>query len=224
MTGFAAVNGSALRYRTQSGEARLRPVHHEVPNPLCPGGAGSPRIPGVPLPELGEGWSLRPVEITGETGGPDVTVVHEWMNSEHVAVNWEQAWSRAEWHTELATQLDGAHSLPCIVSLDGRQVAYVELYRVVLDKLAGCYPCHPNDLGVHIAIGERQAIGRGLGSSLLLAVARGLLAADPGCRRVVAEPNVHNAASIAAFAKAGYTREREVGLPSKNSALMVRSR
>ncbi|MBA8825270.1 RimJ/RimL family protein N-acetyltransferase [Saccharopolyspora lacisalsi] len=224
VTDVAVVNGSSLRYRSRSGEIRPDPVLHEIANPLRPFNAASPRVPGVPLPELGEGWSLRPVELTGDDGGPDAALVHEWMNTEHVAVNWNQAWSREEWHTELATQLGGSHSLPCIVSLDGRRIAYVELYRVERDKLAGCYPRHPRDLGVHIAIGDDAVIGRGLGSSLLLAVARGLLEADPECPRVVAEPNVHNAASIAAFAKAGYTREREVGLPTKNSALMVHPR
>ena len=112
------------------------------------------------------------------------------MHAEHVAVNWNQAWTRQRWYDELRTQLTGAHSVPCLVSRDGREIAYVELYRVVRDKLGDCYPLHPRDLGVHIAIGEPDAIGRGLGSSLLRAVARGLQAADPECRRVVAEGGV----------------------------------
>jgi hypothetical protein len=48
-----------------------------------------------------------------------------------------------------------------------------------------------------------------------------LLAADPACRSVVAEPNVHNGASVGAFGKAGFAQAAEVGLPNKNSALMV---
>jgi hypothetical protein len=65
------------------------------------------------------------------------------------------------------------------------------------------------------------AIRRGLGSVLLEAGARGLLGADPACRGVVAEPNVHNGASVGAFGKAGFAQAAEVGLPNKNSALMV---
>jgi RimJ/RimL family protein N-acetyltransferase len=97
----------------------------------------------------------------------------------------------------------------------------VELYRVQRDKLARCYSHEPRDLGVHIAIGEPDAIGRGVGSALLRAVAEGLLAADRDCVRVAAEPNVHNGASVGAFGKAGFGWVAEVGLPNKNSALMV---
>lgn len=218
VTARAALNGSGLRYR-DGGEVRLQPVAFEVPNPLWQRPAEE--VPGVPVPDLGEGWSLRPVELTGADGGPDAALVHRWMNTEHVAVNWHQDWPLDKWRAELETQLGGAHSLPCIVSRDGREVAYLELYRVTRDKLARCYPHHPHDLGVHIAIGEPDAIGRGFGSALLRAVAEGLLAADPQCRRVVAEPNVHNAASVRAFTKAGFRKTAEIGLPNKNSALMV---
>ncbi|GAA0524372.1 hypothetical protein GCM10011581_44610 [Saccharopolyspora subtropica] len=214
VTDLAAVNGSELRYRSESGSVAVRAVPFEVANPLAP---DAPDVPGVPLPELTEGWSLRPVRLAGG----DVELVHRWMSTEHVAVNWNQAWPLARWRDELAGQLAGRHSLPCVVGLDGRDVAYLELYRVRRDKLARCYPYDAHDLGVHIAIGEADAIGRGVGTALLRAVAQGLLAADPQCRRVVAEPNVHNGASVGAFAKAGFRRDREVGLPGKNSALMV---
>ncbi|WP_263251408.1 GNAT family N-acetyltransferase [Saccharopolyspora rosea] len=216
LTDLAVLNGSGLRYREEAGRVRPEPVPFEVPNPLRP---PAPDVPGVPLPELGEGWSLRPVGLDG-----DVELVHRWMNREHVAVNWHQDWPLDRWRDELTAQLDGRHSLPCVVSRDGRDVAYLELYRVVRDKLARCYVHDPHDLGVHIAIGEPDAIGRGVGSSLLRAAALGLLAADPACRRVVAEPNVHNGASVRAFGKAGFERSREVGLANKNSALMVFAR
>jgi RimJ/RimL family protein N-acetyltransferase len=175
-------------------------------------------VPGVPVPRLTGGWSLRPVRLA--TG--DVALVHRWMHLPHVAAGWKQDWPLARWHAELAAQLAGDHSLPCVVSLDERDVGYVELYRVIRDPLARCYPHHPHDLGIHVAIGEPDAVGRGLGSSLLSAVSDGLLAADPNCLRVVAEPDVHNGASIGAFRRAGFVLDREVRLPGKTAALMVR--
>lgn len=211
LSDFAVLNGAALRY--PAGSVRPDPVLHEVPNPLH-----RPEMPpGVPVPQLSD-WSLRPVELDRDE---DLDLVHGWMHSEHVAPNWNQAWTRKRWREELATQLAGQRSLPCLV-FDGRHpVAYLELYRVARDVLGRCYPHHPHDLGVHIAIGDPQRIGRGLGSRLLRQVAQGLLAADPRCRRVVAEPDVHNGRSVAAFGKAGYVREGEVGLPDKNAALVV---
>ncbi|GAB3699413.1 GNAT family N-acetyltransferase [Saccharopolyspora tripterygii] len=219
LTDLAALNGSQLRYRDETGAVRVQPVPFEVANPLRT--EVPAEVPGVPLPELGDGWVLRPVAISGEDGGPDVELVHRWMNREHVAVNWNQDWQLKQWFDEISAQLSGEHSVPCIVARDGRDIGYLELYRVQRDKLACCYSHAPHDLGAHIAIGEPDAIGKGMGSALLGAVARGLLAADPACRSVVAEPNVHNGASVGAFGKAGFVQAAEVGLPGKNSALMV---
>lgn len=217
----AVLNGGDLRYRERAGAFGLRPVVHEVPNPLAR--LDLDAVPGVPLPKVGQGWSLRPVRAESESS-PDVSLVHKWMHAEHVAATWRQDWSLPRWFEELSTQLAGEHSLPCIVSLDGREFAYVELYRVARDKIGECYSFHPRDLGVHIAVGDRQVIGRGLGSALLDTLAVGLLDADPECRRVVAEPDVHNGGSVAAFGKAGYEHVAEVGLPDKNSVLLARSR
>ncbi|QGK69115.1 GNAT family N-acetyltransferase [Allosaccharopolyspora coralli] len=221
VAGVAVLNGGALHYRDRAGAVALRPVTHEVPNPLAR--VGLDAIPGVPLPELGDGWALRPVRAESESS-PDVSLVHKWMHAEHVAATWRQDWSLPRWFEELSTQLAGDHSLPCIVSLDGREFAYVELYRVARDKIGECYPFHPRDLGVHVAVGDRQVIGRGLGTALLDALAAALFDADPECRRVVAEPDIHNGASVAAFGKAGYRKVAEVGLPDKNSVLLARSR
>ena len=178
-------------------------------------------VPGVPIPLLGHPWRLRPVRVAGADGGPDVALVHRWMNTEHVAAKWQQDWSLARWHGELAEQLDGTHSVPCLVDRAGSALAYVELYRVVRDTLASCYSYDPHDVGVHIAIGEPAGVGHGLGSSLLRELARAVLAADPRCLRVVAEPDVHNTASVRAFEKAGYVRGRDVELPDKIAALMM---
>ncbi len=221
LTDVSVLNGPALRYRRDLDSLRpitVEPSHHEVPNPLAPIPG---EVAGPPPPRLGSGWSLRPVELDASGGGPDAERVHAWMHAPHVARTWHQAWSPAAWRAELATQLGGDHSLPCVVGVEGRDVGYVEIYRVLRDTLAATYPHDPHDLGVHIALGELDMIGRGAGSALLGDIARGLLAADANCVRVVAEPDVHNAASVGAFAKAGFVRDREVGLPSKNSALMV---
>lgn len=217
LTDLAALNGSGLRYRDDSGATKVRPVPFEVRNPLL---TEAPEVPGVPLPELA-GFTLRPVRVTGVDGGRDVELVHRWMNRGHVAVNWNQDWSLPVWREELTRQVAGDHSLPCVVGLDGRDIGYLELYRVRRDVLASCYAHGSHDLGAHIAIGEPDAIGRGVGSSLLRATAEGLLAADPLAERVVAEPDVQNRASIGAFGKAGFAQAAEVGLVNKNSALMV---
>ncbi|GGU27478.1 GNAT family N-acetyltransferase [Lentzea flava] len=177
-----------------------------------------PEVDAPPLPVLPPPWSVRPLSQD------DADLVAGWMNTPHVAAAWDQAWPRQKWADELARQLAGDHSLPCLASYDGRPVAYLEIYRVVRDRLAAHYPAGSHDLGVHVAIGDPQDVGRGLGSALLRAVADGLLAADPECEQVVAEPNVLNLASQRAFRNAGFRHAGEVVFPHKKAALLIRSR
>jgi RimJ/RimL family protein N-acetyltransferase len=173
-----------------------------------------------PLPALQEPWRIRAVS----PADGDAALVWRWMNEPHVAAGWGQAWSLEKWEAELAGQLGGDHSLPCLVYHEGEAVAYVEIYRVLRDRLASRYPARPYDLGVHVAIGDVAHTGRGLGSRLLRAVADGLLAADAACEQVVAEPNVTNVPSLRAFGNAGFNREGEVEFPHKTAALMIRPR
>ncbi|SHG13829.1 GNAT family N-acetyltransferase [Streptoalloteichus hindustanus] len=181
------------------------------------GGEADPAPPGPPLPRLAPPWSAR----AARPEGGDLELVHRWMLAPHVAAFWQQAWPLPRWAAELAGQLAGVHSLPCLVSLDDDPVAYLEVYRVAMDQLAGRYPHRPHDLGVHVAVGELGRTGRGLGRALLREVAQGLLAADPACARVVAEPDVGNGPSIRAFLAAGFVAVGEVRLPDKTAVLLV---
>lgn len=173
-----------------------------------------------PLPTLDPPWQIRAVSPEDD----DARLVWRWMNEPHVAAAWNQAWSQEKWTAELTAQLAGDHSLPCLVAHEGRYMAYVEIYRVLRDRLAALYGSAPHDLGVHIAIGDANDTGRGVGSLLLRAVADGLLAADVACERVVAEPNVLNLPSIRAFGNAGFHRADEIEFPHKRAALMIRPR
>ncbi|RKN08371.1 GNAT family N-acetyltransferase [Streptomyces radicis] len=177
-------------------------------------------IPGPPLPRLGNPWSAR----VAAARGADLDLVHRWMARPHVAAFWHQAWTRAAWADELAAQRAGSHSLPCLIDRDGTPLAYVEIYRVARDRLAAHYPYAPHDLGVHIAIGDRDHLGRGLGRALLAALAHGLFEADPDCARVVAEPDERNIPSTRAFTAAGYRHSGTIHLPEKTARLLIHPR
>ncbi|WP_128979251.1 GNAT family N-acetyltransferase [Streptomyces roseicoloratus] len=192
------------------------PTADLVVNPTPDGAA----VPGPPLPLLHGRWSAR----VARAEGTDLDLVHGWMRSPHIDAFWHQAWPRERWHEEIAGHLAGDAILPVLVDLDGRPLAYLEIYRVLRDRLAGHYPHLPHDLGVHIAIGERSRTGRGLGRTLLRLVAEGLFAADPACVRVSAEPDVGNAPSLRAFEAAGYRPCGTVAFPDKTAALMIHPR
>ncbi|MGH3937318.1 MAG: GNAT family N-acetyltransferase [Pseudonocardiaceae bacterium] len=174
----------------------------------------------APAPAVDAPWQVRPAE----PHGADLDRVVRWMAQPHIEDFWQQAWSADRWAKEITTQRAGEHSLPCLVFQGGTAVAYLEIYRARQDRISALYPTEEHDLGVHVAIGEAGNTGRGLGRSLLRAIGEGLFAADPACRRVVAEPDVRNVASLRAFAAAGFRRCGELTLPEKTAALLVRPR
>jgi RimJ/RimL family protein N-acetyltransferase len=59
---------------------------------------------------------------------------------------------------------------------------------------------------------------------LLRAVADLVLDRRPACARVVAEPDLRNVPSVAAFLGAGFHDGAELGLPAKHAALVIRDR
>ncbi|MGH4012751.1 MAG: GNAT family N-acetyltransferase [Pseudonocardiaceae bacterium] len=170
-----------------------------------------------PLPVLPDPFSLR----DATTDANDVEQITRWMSEPHVAARWDQAWSVSRWCEEISKQVNSGHSRPAFVLADGGPVAYIEIYRVELDRLARYYSFAVGDLGIHIAIGEEARTGRGLGRRILRLTAESLLREENGCRRVVAEPNVLNEVALRAFAAAGFHRVGEVELPHKTAVLMV---
>ncbi len=103
-------------------------------------------------------------------------------------------------------------------------MSYWELYRADLDALARYCPVRPHDTGLHLLIGDAADRGRGIGTVLIRAVADLVLARRPACTRVVAEPDVRNRPSVAAFLGAGFRTVTEVDLPAKRAAFMIRDR
>lgn len=155
----------------------------------------------------------------------DLPLIARWMNDPAVAAFWELAGPESVAEEHLRSQLDGdGRSVPCLGVLDGTPMSYWEIYRADLDLLARHYPARPHDTGIHLLIGGVANRGRGLGSTLLRAVADHVLDKRPSCARVVAEPDLRNTPSVSAFLSAGFRFSAEVDLPDKRAALMVRDR
>ncbi|MFE9445475.1 GNAT family N-acetyltransferase [Streptomyces sp. NPDC006602] len=155
----------------------------------------------------------------------DVSLISRWMNDPAVAEFWELAGPQSVTEDHLLAQLAGdGRSVPCLGVLEGAPMSYWELYRADLDPLARHYPARPHDTGIHLLIGGVADRGRGLGSTLLRAVADLVLDRRFACTRVVAEPDLRNIPSITAFLSAGFGFAAEVDLPTKQAALMIRDR
>ena len=155
----------------------------------------------------------------------DLALVTRWMNDPAVAEFWELAGEQRITEDHLRAQVEGdGRSVPCLGVLDGTPMSYWEIYRADLDPVARYYPARPQDTGIHLLIGGVADRARGLGGTLLRAVSDLVLDQRPGCRRVIAEPDLRNTPSVAAFLSAGFRFAAEVELPEKRAALMVRDR
>lgn len=165
-------------------------------------------------------FQLVPVRVD-----EDLPLIHRWMNDPAVAEFWKLAGPQNRTEDHLRTQLrtDG-RTMPCLGMLDGTPMSYWEIYRADLDPLARHYLARPHDTGIHLLVGDAADRGRGLGSTLLRAVADLILDRRPTCARVVAEPDLGNTPSVAAFLSAGFRYADEVDLPGKRAALMIRDR
>ncbi|MFJ5733307.1 GNAT family N-acetyltransferase [Streptomyces paradoxus] len=154
----------------------------------------------------------------------DLPLISRWMNDPAASAFWELSGAQEVTENHLRTQLAGdGRSVPCVGVLDGTPMSYWEIYRADLDPLARYYPARAHDTGIHLLIGAADR-GRGLGGLLLRAVADLVLTERPSCARVIAEPDIRNTPSIAAFLTAGFRFSAEVDLPEKRAALMVRDR
>ncbi|WP_103534957.1 GNAT family N-acetyltransferase [Streptomyces sp. SM11] len=155
----------------------------------------------------------------------DLALLSRWMNDPAVAAFWELAGPESVTADHLGPQLEGdGRSIPCLGVLDGTPMSYWEIYRADLDPLARHYPARLHDTGVHLLIGGVNNRGRGVGTTLLRAVADLVLDNLPRCGRVVAEPDLRNTPSVSAFLSAGFRFSAEVDLPGKRAALMIRDR
>ncbi|EGX61189.1 hypothetical protein SZN_03879 [Streptomyces zinciresistens K42] len=155
----------------------------------------------------------------------DLRIISRWMNDPAIAAFWELAGPSNATEEHLRSHLGGdGRSVPCVGLLDGTPMSYWEVYRADLDPLARYYAARPHDTGVHLLIGAAGDRGRGLGTALLRAVADLVLDKRPACARVVAEPDLRNTPSVAAFLGAGFRFSEEVELPAKRAAFMVRDR
>ncbi|MFY1638104.1 GNAT family N-acetyltransferase [Solwaraspora sp. WMMB335] len=180
--------------------------------------AGAPALPALAAP-----WSCRLLR-PGLAGAPssDAELISRWMHESHVDLFWRQAWPPQRWADTIADQLAGEYSRPLLVSLHGRPFAYLEVYRVSRDVVGQCHPTDPYDLGIHLAIGDVRDTGRGLGRTMVGAVADGLFAADPRCRRVFVDPDERHDVACRAFRAAGFRPVGVHDLGHKRAALHVR--
>lgn len=152
----------------------------------------------------------------------DLSLVETWLRTAHVSARWGDA----EENLAMLRQPPPRGHWRAIIEADGRKVGLVlwqHPTRTELD-VAGLNDISTSVIDIDIMIGERNALGRGIGPIAIRLVAEQAFV-DPSVPFLIGCAAWDNLASQRAFAKAGFQRDREFDdIPHGIHVLMVRQR
>ena len=131
----------------------------------------------------------------------DLPLLRKWLETPHVAEWWGDP---DEALAEVRAHIGSDSVEPLIVELDGRPIAYLQIYDPHLED-DHPYADQPfGTLGLDLSIGTAELIGIGHGSAMLAQFAAELF--DEGAPRLIIDPHPDNLRAIRAYEKAGFTK------------------
>lgn len=158
-------------------------------------------------------FHLRPVDPVA-----DIDLIHGWVSQPRASF-WGMTTHTREEVGEVYAFLDGLTTHHAyLVHEEGVPVAIFQTYEPAHDPLGQTYDVQEGDLGVHLFVAPAEVPAPGF-TGRLIAHLLGVVLADPAVRRIVAEPDVRNAASIARAERVGLRRGEVVELPDKTAQL-----
>lgn len=158
-------------------------------------------------------FTHRPVDPVG-----DLDLIHGWVTEPRARFWGMTAYTRDQ-VGEVYAYLDGSTTHHAhLVRRDDQPVAIFQTYEPAHDPVGETYDVQDGDVGVHLFVGPAAVREAGF-TGRLAAYLIGVVLADPAVRRVVVEPDVGNAASIARAERVGLRRGDVVELPEKTAQL-----
>lgn len=158
-------------------------------------------------------FQLRPVDPVA-----DLDLIHGWVSQPRATFWGMTTYSRDE-VGEVYAFLDGLTTHHAYLVLDASvPVAIFQTYDPAHDPVGETYAVQEGDLGCHLFVAPAEVPAPGF-TGRLIAHLLGVVLADPAVRRIVAEPDVRNAASIARAERVGLQRGEVVELADKTAQL-----
>jgi RimJ/RimL family protein N-acetyltransferase len=149
----------------------------------------------------------------------DAELIHKWMMEEHVHPFWNLNIPFEKFQDHLEKALSDSHQTLYAGYLDGVAMSYWEAYWVKGDVVEETYTPAPFDQGIHLLIGEREYLGKGLSLPLLRAMVSYQFQ-EKKTNKVIAEPDIRNDKMIHVFEKCGFKPVKPITLPDKTGLLM----
>ena len=156
----------------------------------------------------------------------DLAQLHEWLQREHVRRWWDDHETLDEVTAHYLPSIEGREpSDHYVILVDDRPVGMIETY-LVSDHpdYAALVDVGPAVAGVDLLIGEPELTGRGLGTEVLRRFVDDVVFARTEIHACMAGVDVENAASLRAFAKAGFAVVRDFEEEGRQHRLLRRDR
>jgi penicillin amidase len=153
-------------------------------------------------------FSVRPVDPAA-----DAALLHGWVSQERARF-WGMVGKSLEEVEEIYAWIqDQPHLAAYLVSHDGHPLALLQTYDPAVDDIGRHYDRRPGDVGVHLFLADDPQRA-GLTRPMLTWMLAWVLS-DERHQRIVAEPDVRNAKSVALFEALGAELGPLVELPDK---------
>lgn len=155
-------------------------------------------------------YALRPVDPEA-----DAPLIHGWVSAPRARFWGMLEEDIAGVRAIYAYLAEQPHLTASLVTVAGDPVGIVQTYDPFVEEIGEHYDRRPGDLGVHLLLADDPARA-GHTLDLVRAVV-GRLLADPATTRLVMEPDVRNAASLALLDRLGASLGPVVRLPGKTA-------
>lgn len=149
----------------------------------------------------------------------DLPLLHKWMHTEHVIPQWQLNKPELELHIYFEKMLADDHQRLYIITLDGRDIGYSEIYECYRDRIARYYDALPYDMGFHELLGEPDVLGHGHFLPVLMLQAECILRHVPQTEKVIGEPDVTLSFFRFYAKKLGMAEHKRIDLPEKLASL-----
>ncbi|ASN05761.1 GNAT family N-acetyltransferase [Virgibacillus necropolis] len=159
--------------------------------------------------------SFRHVSMTEDLGR-----LYSWMQEKHVIPFWNLNISMENFIIHVNKNLQDDYQTLLIGSLDEIPMSYWESYWVKGDIIGNYYAFDKYDQGIHLLIGPREFLGKGLIYPLLMTILHKKFQVY-NTRKIIAEPDIQNEKMIHVFKKCGFQPVKEIALPDKKGLLMA---
>jgi aminoglycoside 6'-N-acetyltransferase len=144
-------------------------------------------------------------------------LLRDWLAREHVRRWWRDGGESLQHAEDAVAGRDPTEYF--LIVLDGRPIGMIETYLVADNPDWGATIGEgEGTAGLDLFIGEQDAVGRGVGTQVLVQFSRDVVFARPGTEAVVATVEEANRRSWRAFEKAGFRHPQDVeedGLPHR---------